>query len=66
MMGEKSEDHESAWLDGYRAAYETAKGFRVRVDGAEVDDALNSGARIVVSVLRNALAKFDAQKEGEK
>jgi len=59
----KTEEQKAAWLDGYRAATDTAASFKVRVDGGEVDEALNLGARMVASLLTRNVEKFTVPKE---
>ena len=62
-MDDKTPEQKAAWLDGYKSASVTANSFKVRVDGGEVDEALNLGASMVASVLRRNVENIEAQKE---
>ena len=61
---DKTTEQKKAWLDGYRSASETAASFKVHVDGGEVDEALNLGARMVGSLLARNVEKFVKDMEG--
>ena len=60
---DETPEQKAAWLDGYRAASDTAASFKVRVDGGDVDKVLNLGANMVSTILARNLEKFTAQKE---
>lgn len=65
-MADKTEIEKAAWLDGYKAALATAQSFRVRIDGGEVDEALNCGARMVASVLSGNVEKMINSEERDR
>ena len=55
---EKTPEQKEAWLEGYRAAGETADSLNVRGYGSEVDKLLNLGASLVASVLASEWQGF--------
>ena len=59
-MGERTKAELSAWLDGYRAAAETAKTFEVRVGASAVDGPLNQGAQMVACLLASQVKRFES------
>jgi len=63
---DKTPEQKAAWLDGYRAASDTAASFKVRVDGGDVDKVLNLGANMVSTILARNVEKFTAQKEARE
>jgi len=62
----KTAEQKASWLEGYRAATDTAASFKVRVDGGEVDEALNLGASMVGSLLARNVEKFVKDMESSE
>lgn len=60
-MSGKTEAEKAAWLDGFKAATESAASFVVRVGSDEVDQSLNIGASMVAAMLQGALACYTAK-----
>lgn len=57
-MPEPTEEQKRTWLDGYRAATQTAGSFEVHIAG-ELDETLNAGAQMVASLLKTQMKKLE-------
>jgi hypothetical protein len=62
-MTGKTKEQKEAWLDGYKAATESAESFKVLVGHREVDESLNTGAQMVAALLRKQVKAFDKENE---
>lgn len=65
-MAERTEVEKRAWLDGYKAAAETAASFEVRTGHAQADISLNHGARMVATLLEGQLKRMKKPKYSEE
>lgn len=57
---EKTDAEKRAWLDGYKAAAQSASRFRVIIGCSDIDKSLNLGASMVASRLHRNVEKMEA------
>jgi len=65
IMVDKTDSERVAWLEGYKAAAETAASLKVRIGGG-VDETLNIGISMVADLLAGQVVTFQAQNEPQR